>query len=89
MSSDRSFVVGLDDVPAAVRNRAESVMARVAEQPRLLGKKLIRPSKIAGHAMFWARVGRDHRLVYELAAGCVRFVRLIARRDARRIGLER
>lgn len=88
MSIDTANLVGLEDVPGSVRRHAELVMRHVAEDPRR-GKKLIRPSKVAGRPIFWARVGRDHRVVYELSAGCVRFMRLLSRRDARRVGLDR
>ncbi|MEV2237534.1 type II toxin-antitoxin system RelE/ParE family toxin [Micromonospora sp. NPDC049891] len=67
----------LDDLPAALRNRAETIIARLDREPGL-GKKLLGP--LAGVRS--ARLGRSHRILFRMTDEGAFVLTVAQRRDA-------
>lgn len=69
----------LDDLPDALRKRAEETIARLDSEPAL-GKKLL--GKLQG--LRSARLGRTHRIIYRVVDDGPEVVTVSQRRDAYR-----
>ena len=69
----------LDALPQALVNKAREIILRLDKEPAL-GKKLIGP--LEGKRS--ARLGRSHRMIYQLVDGEVVLLTIAARKDAYR-----
>ncbi|MFN8149097.1 MAG: type II toxin-antitoxin system RelE/ParE family toxin [Candidatus Nanopelagicales bacterium] len=69
----------LDSLPPALRPKADAILAKIDAEPGI-GHKLL--GKLEG--LRSARVGRSHRLIYEVVEGEVRVLSIPNRRDAYR-----
>ena len=69
----------LDALPRLLANRAREIILRLDKEPAL-GKKLIGP--LEGKRS--ARLGRSHRMIYQLVDGEVVLLTITARKDAYR-----
>lgn len=69
----------LDALPQALANKPREITLRLDEEPAL-GKKLMGP--LEGKRS--ARLGRSHRMIYQLVDGEVVLLTITARKDAYR-----
>ena len=69
----------LDALPDVLREKALAILRRIDDEPTM-GYKLL--GKLDGKRS--VRVGRSHRLVYEVEEGQVRVLAVPARKDAYR-----
>lgn len=69
----------LEALPEALQEKARAILDRIDQEPAM-GHKLL--GKLDGYRS--ARVGRSHRLIYEIVEGEVRVIALPMRRDAYR-----
>lgn len=69
----------LEDLPPAMRAKAEELIARLDREPAL-GKKLL--GALQGRRA--ARLGRSHRVIYRVTDAGVEVLTVLLRRDAYR-----
>ena len=69
----------LDDLPAALADKAKEIIRRLDNEPHL-GKKLVGPLQSKRSA----RLGRSHRIIYTAREGQVIVLTIAHRRDAYR-----
>ena len=69
----------LDALPQALASKAREIILRLDEEPAL-GKKLMGPLE----GIRSARLGRSHRMIYQLVEGDVVLLTIAARKDVYR-----